>query len=387
MAWLGFFSVILLLALLAGFALLRGGRQLAEVQAQQQPESVQRLLYVILNGKQSVIPEAKRLQLSLDMQDAMDTEQNVLLQKLQQQIDSAVSLAFSPVHEHVSYFADWYYSLTGEYMRYAHAIGGDMGEYLQQRLTETVFLPAATAVNLDNMLEELNAALLREMNHSGTRLTAQLELVIAASSWPLRDREAVAGDSLNLDQLFAAGLQPGSADLNRQVFATLAATGTGVAVAKGLGAMVVKNTLAKVAATKSFHMASALLAKLVAKSAIKGGGVLAGAGAGAAICSPTGPGALVCGAVGGLLAWVAVDKAVIELDEALNRQLFEEEIHAAIATQERKLKKDLQQAYAEVLSAGFLSLREGAQVLAVPAGEFIPADTFLEPAKQADYGK
>ncbi|WP_293646503.1 hypothetical protein [Thiolapillus sp.] len=301
LVWLGFFGVILVLALLAGFAFLRGGRQLAELQVQQQAEPVQQLLYVILNGEQRVVPEAKRLQLSLDIQSAVDEEQGKLLERMRQQIDAAVDTAFAPVHDHVGDFADWYYSLTGEYMRYAHAVGGDMGEYMQQQLKETVFLPAALEANLDNMLADINARLSRDIRQSGDRLSFRLQLVIAAGSWPVGSGEPVFGDSLNLDEMFASGVQLSSRDLNRQVVAALAATGTGVVLAKGVGAVVVKKTLAKVAGTKSFHVASALLAKLVAKSAVKGGGMLAGAGAGTAICSPAGPGALVCGAIGGWL--------------------------------------------------------------------------------------
>ncbi|WP_419605196.1 hypothetical protein [Thiolapillus sp.] len=375
LVWLGFFGVILVLALLAGFAFLRGGRQLAELQVQQQAEPVQQLLYVILNGEQRVVPEAKRLQLSLDIQSAVDEEQGKLLERMRQQIDAAVDTAFAPVHDHVGDFADWYYSLTGEYMRYAHAVGGDMGEYMQQQLKETVFLPAALEANLDNMLADINARLSRDIRQSGDRFSSRLQLVIAAGSWPVGSGEPVFGGSLNLDEMFASGVQLSSRDLNRQVVAALAATGTGVVLAKGVGAVVVKKTLAKVAGTKSFHVASALLAKLVAKSAVKGGGMLAGAGAGTAICSPAGPGALVCGAIGGLIAWLAVDKAVIELDEALNRDVFEDDMHAAITAQQQQLKAALQQAYARVLNAGFAPVKQGARTLAVPVGKFTPADS------------
>ncbi|WP_456379429.1 hypothetical protein [Thiolapillus sp.] len=387
LAWLGFFGMILLLALLASFALLRGGKQLIERQAQQQAEPIQDLLYVILNGERRVVPEAKRLQLSLDMQEAVDTERNTLQQQLQQQIDAAVGAAFAPVHGQVSAFADWYYSLTGEYMRYAHAVGGDMAEYLEQRLKETVFLPAALDVNLDTMLANLNAGLLHGMQRAEGKLAAQLQSLVTASSWPTGSGEIVIGDSLNLDQLFSSNLQPSAADINRQVFATLAATGTGAAIAKGMGAAVAKKTVAEIVSTKSFHAASTLLAKLAAKSAAKGGGALAGAGAGALLCSPTGPGALVCGAIGGLVAWVAIDKAVIELDEVLNRKVFEDDIHAAISAQQEQLKESLWLAYAKVVEESFLPLKKNAQVLAVPVGEFTPVDLLRQPVNEAGYEK
>ena len=378
--WLGFFVAILVLALVTVFAVLRGGRQLADAQLQQSSPPVQELMYVILNGEQRIVPESKRLQLSLDMQDQVITEQEQLAAQIQQQIDAMVDASFSSVHDNVENFADWYYSLTGEYMRYAHAIGGDMGRYMQQRFNETVFLPAALETNVDNMLVALNTQLLQSLKQSSEKLSAQLQLVVAANSWPVSSSTPVVGNSLDLDQLFARGFELTSTDINRQLFASMAAAGTGIVVAKGLGAMVAKKALAKVAATNSFHLAATLLAKLAAKSAVKGGGVLAGAGTGAAVCSPTGPGALICGAVGGLIAWVVIDKAVIELDEALNRDLFEREIHAAIDVQQQKLKQDLRQASQAVLEAGFIPLKKGSQVFAVPAGEFTPAELLLDPA-------
>jgi hypothetical protein len=384
--WVAFFITILVLALIAGFAALRGGRQLLDAQLQQSTRPVQEILYIILNEQQRIVPESKRMQLSLDMQDQVNKEQALLEQQMQQQIDIMVDSRFAPVHDYVENFADWYYSLTGEYMRYAHAIGGDMSEYMQQRFQETVFLPAALEANVDSMLADLNEQLLQKLAQSGARLSSRLQLVVAANSWPVGNSTPVAGDSLDLDQLFAKGFQLSAADINRQLFAGVAATGAGVAVAKGMGAVVAKKIMFKVAGSKSFHIAAALLAKLAAKSAVKGGGVLAGAGAGAAVCSPTGPGALVCGAVGGLIAWIVIDKAAIELDEALNRDVFERDIHQAIDTRQHELKVMLQEAVRAVLEAGFVPLHKSSQRMAVPAGEFTPVDIILDPAP-ADYEK
>ncbi|WP_456445360.1 hypothetical protein [Thiolapillus sp.] len=372
--WLGFLGVILLLALGAGFALLKGGRQLARQATAVAPVPVQKLLYVVLNGRQYVVPEASRLDLSLALQEQLETEQQSQEQWLEAHIDSAVETAFAPVHDRVGDFADWYYSLTGEYLRYAHAIGGDMGDYLQEKLRETVFLPAALESNLDNMFEALNTAFAARQKQLGGRLSGKLALVLKAHARPMRQGEPLIGDTLDLDALLTDRLAVTSKDINRQLFSALAATGTGVAVAKGLGAVVMKKTLAKVAGTKTFSLAASLLGKLAAKSAVKGGGVLAGAGSGAALCSPTGPGALVCGAVGGLIAWLVVDKVAIELDEALNRDEFEADIHTAIDAQQAVLKEQLLQVYGRLLPGRLEALGESVGDLGLKPGKMRPVD-------------
>jgi hypothetical protein len=374
--WLGFFTVILLLALAAGFALIKGGRQLAWQQLPEAPQQMQKLLYLVVNGQHYVVPESSRLALSLALQDTLGAAQEEQQQQLRVRIDAAVDSAFAPVHDRVGDFADWFYSLTGEYMRYAHAIGGDMGDFLREKLEETVFVPASLGSNLDNMFAALNGDLANSMGQTGRRLIADLELLMKEHARPLGAGEPLIGDTLNMDTMLADSIGITGKDINRQLLSALAATGTGVAVAKGMGALVVKKTLAKVAATKSFNVAAGLLGKLMAKSAIKGGGVLAGAGTGAAICSPTGPGALVCGAIGGLIAWVAIDKAVIELDEALNRDEFEEDIHAAIDAQQAQFKAQLLQVYGGLLMKQLEPLKQSGQDLGTPPGELRPVDVF-----------
>jgi len=372
--WLGFFAVILLLALVAAFALLKGGRQLAEKQLPQAAAPVQRLLYLVLNGREYVIPEAHRLELSLALQEHLGEEQQDQQQWLESRIDSAVDAAFAPVHDRVGDFADWYYSLTGEYLRYAHAIGGDMGDYLQEQLENTVFLPAALDTNLDNLFESLDADVRSRLQQSGIRMTENLEVLLREYARPLGVGEPRLGESLDLDVLLADSLSVSAKDINRQLLSVLVAAGAGMAVAKGLGALIMKKTLTKVASGKSFHLAASLLGKLAAKSALKGGGALAGASSGAALCSPTGPGALVCGAVGGLIAWLAVDKAAIELDEALNRDAFEADIHAAIDAQQSLLKRQLQEVYGGLLARKMAAAGQSAADLGARPGSMRPVD-------------
>jgi len=165
--------------------------------------------------------------------------------------------------------------------------------------------------------------------------------------------------------------------INRQLISVVAATGMGVTVGKGLGALMVKKTLTKITAGKSFLAAGGLLAKLAGKSALKGGGALGAAATGMAICSPTGPGALLCGAVAGLAAWVAVDAAVVNLDEMLNRETFEADMHHVVNEQQKKLSQAYSDAYSALLTSHFSRLQQTGYPALKPPATFVPAETMM----------
>ena len=104
-----------------------------------------------------------------------------------------------------------------------------------------------------------------------------------------------------------------------------------VAVGTGVGSTVAVAVLAK-----------ALAKKIVASAAVKtagkvGGGIggrLGGAAAGAAVGSVLGPfGAVAGGVVGGAAAWLAVDGAVVNIDEYLNREDLERVLIALVDEQ------------------------------------------------------
>ena len=112
-----------------------------------------------------------------------------------------------------------------------------------------------------------------------------------------------------------------------------------VAVGTGVGSTVAVAVLAK-----------ALAKKIVASAAVKtagkvGGGIggrLGGAAAGAAVGSVLGPfGAVAGGVVGGAAAWLAVDGAVVNIDEYLNREDLERVLIALVDEQKASVKSAL----------------------------------------------
>ncbi len=368
--WIGFFAIILLLALVSIFALLRESRQLVMQQAPHEP-----LLSLVIAGRRITVTENEQQQLEQRLRQALPQQQKKTIKQLQAEISRRVDKAFRPVHQQVPAFADWYYSLSGEYLRYAHAIGGDMSEFLQHKVQKLVFKPTALEHSIDHLLPELDQYTRQLLHQSGIDLLTHVEAAkILDGAESRRPAHLIDTQVIDFDQLLSHSLSIGTDDINRQVVSVMAAMGTGVLIGKGVGALVVKKALLKIGSAKSFKVAAGLLTKLAAKSAIKGGSITGSAAASAALCSPSGPGALICGAVGGLVAWVVVDKIVIELDESLNRDAFEGDIHHAIQVQQNQLKSTLQAAYIQTITARFSKLEQrSSKPHQQPPRDYIPA--------------
>lgn len=368
--WIGFFSTVILLALVSSFALISVGNQFAATEI---PEHS--LLRVIVDGKIYHVPEHARAEVVSGTSRIIQEQQARVSQGMNQQIDHLLVEVFAPVHKKIPEFADWYYSLTAEYLLYASAIGGNTVGFLQEQLLQRVFRPARLERSIDELPASVNNSLQQLLAESRQVVVGQLQSVAAAHS--IQEQPAV-GDiagQLDLDPLLDMQPELNQKLINRQLISVVAATGTGVTVAKGLGALMVKKTLTKITAGKSFLAAGSLLGKLAGKSALKSGGTLGAAATGMVVCSPTGPGALLCGAVAGLATWIAVDAAVINLDEMLNREAFEAELHHVVREQQEKLSQAYSETYSALLSSHFSRLHQDGRPPLKPPATFIPAQT------------
>ncbi|ALG66799.1 hypothetical protein [Beggiatoa leptomitoformis] len=345
--WLGFFGILIVLGLFAIFASIRGSKQLAEQKTADKPP----LLTTIINGK--TLPVSKIGKLSPVIQSEIDTQRQQKNTALQLYIQQEIDNAFEPALQNIPRFTDWYYSLTGEYSRYLSAVTGDMGEYLADKMQETIFASAHLNSLLDTKQQLFDQHLTQQLQETSESLKQTLSNFLTQNELTpqAKNTNVIINDTehnLNLISVLDKHLAITSVDIGKQVVSGLAGTAIGVVAVKGLGALVVKKTVAKVAGTSLFKTASVLLTKLMAKAAVKGGGAGTAAIGSAAICSPLGPVAVACGAVAGIATWLLVDEAFIQLDEALNRTAFEAEIRQAIINQREELKTALVSTYQTV---------------------------------------
>jgi hypothetical protein len=131
----------------------------------------------------------------------------------------------------------------------------------------------------------------------------------------------------------------GLGDLDRDQLRVSGAVATGAAAGVVTVKLLAKQTAtavaAKLATKKGFQAAAAVAGKAAAK---KGGSVLLSSAGAAALCSPGGPLAAICGIVAGTLTWLAVDKAFVEVDEALSRDQMRAEILEVMSVEKARLK-------------------------------------------------
>lgn len=214
--------------------------------------------------------------------------------KLDDELDRAYQPAFNAIHG----YADFHYSILGEYTEL-------LGTALDRSETE---LDKRVFAGLDGRLQAVAK-----------------ETEIAFVEKYIKEMR------LALDELSASEKETLPADLLETIKGDLMQRVTVTApVASAASTMAVLGTTKLLSKTVAKKLGAKIAQKAAAKGATKLGGVLTGAGSGAAACSWSGPLAAVCGVGGGVIAWVAVDAAVIRLDEYLGRDEFEEDLREQI---------------------------------------------------------
>ncbi len=223
-----------------------------------------------------------------------------------------IDRAFDRMGHNVDRYLDWYYSLPAEYVRLAKLMTGEIEGYMEQKLYEQlqqgeafkeVFDAIAAALaGQKNVMDEYRQAVKAIMDAS------RLVLPPAAEAKVVKDMSS--RDILSL---------PTHLDV-----VTIESRAAGGAVAAGVSAAIA----AKVASKGVFKAATIALSKMAVS---KAAAVLGGAAVGAAIGSVVpGIGTVVFGALGGVIGGLAIDGALLKLEEVISRDEFKKEILVAI---------------------------------------------------------
>ena len=320
---LGFTLILVFLASLAG--------------DEQETKSV----VVAPNGPSSVVSDPPSVELSPLRVDGLvrGAAQAAYLQT-DKVLDSQLDLLFQPVLASVEGYADFHYSVIGEYTElFTLALKGS----LSARKRVQAWWNGENEVKIDEQTQSTIEAYLSELEEKlYNDFETRWELVVATLDAVFNETFQAELARLTKEVVSAEGtdavLSPASevvlertvdrAMLGKPMSATLA-TAAGPA-----GTKLVASTLAKVSAKAA--------AKTAGKTATK---VFFGVGvgaAGAALGFTLGPvGAVVGGLTGAVAAWFAVDYAVIKVDEALTRDEFESDIRSVISERKDELHKEL----------------------------------------------
>lgn len=352
--WMSFFLVIVLLAVITGIAALNGGKQVAEMKMPER--SVFKLL---IEGESYHVRQSDAAKVAPLLEEQLTQQKLRALEEIQPKLNREIDLAFAEALARVPEFTDWYYTLGGEYTRYAKALTGNMSEFLEEQLEERVFQSAGLEEQIDASLASADGALLHHLE-SGVTQVAELLREFASDSAIEEDPDRGAlrvENSVDVSSVLEEAMAVTSEDIAQEVVAGVAAVGVGTAVTKGVGAAITKQVAAKVMGTQGMKAAGALLAKLAVKLAAKGAGAGSAGAAGAAAGTLCGPGAVVCspvlGAGAAVATWLLVDKAFVEFDEVLHRDTLEQDIRDAITQQRDDFKEQMMLTYEQVVERRF----------------------------------
>ena len=392
--WAGLFALLSIGAVLAMFAAIRGAQSVVVGAAGKSgipPVVVEAIRVVVSPGESIVVDAAALAEARLQVLEQFDARQAESARILAAIMNQELEGIFARVEARIPAFADWYYSLAGEYLRLFNAAFGDLPTFLSQRLDELVFEPAGTARDIDALSRNLGEISVVQVEDTLGGLQDSLAQLIRKQA-TTSDRVRVTAE-WDLSGQVGTQLQPYLAltpeDFARQGVAASVGAAAGVVVAKKVGGSTVAKAGAKLAAKPSATAVGALAARLGIKSAAKVGGAFGSAGTGAAtgaaVCAGTVAGvplspacALIGGAVSGLTLWLLVDKAVIKADEHLNREEFEAGLREALAEEREALRAELKAGYIDGVGAVLAQIRSDLEEALeprpiAPRRDFVPA--------------
>lgn len=397
--WGGFIAFLLTGALIATFATIRGGKQWMATtlgNAHDLPKNWTEAIQVTLSGGETVFINATSVpHIEARTQAWLKHQSREMQNRWIATINRETQTIYQQASSKVPAFADWYYSLWGEYARLFYAAFANLPDYLSQQLQQQVFQPAGTTEAIDALTRRLDTRLTRQLHANAADFTKLLTTLVRSQSLvqneitlDLRGQWALGNQLTDLLNHYAS-MSP--EDFARQGAAISAGATVSAVALKKLGAMTVAKSSTKLMATKSLDALAPLAVKLGLKTAAKTGGSLGGASAGAvsgaALCTasiggaPLAPGcALLGGAATGIATWLLVDKTVLEAQEFLNRDAFEHELHQTLAEMRDELRTTLEAHYTHLIQENFSRLRSSPRhsvrpiaPAKVPKKVFVPA--------------
>ena len=265
------------------------------------------------------------------------------LQNLRNEADSMFTRLET---EAVNEYLDWYYSLPAEYLRLAKMLVGDLESYMVERLSETFQQP--------KWYQDFNEKLSRTLavtEEARTELRQLARDILSRNGLDSMPADAQVARTVSLDDILERTFPKDIIRLEDRSGVAGGAAGassvaSGVIAASTFKKIILKKITTKVATKSVFKLAAKALMKPVASLGLKvSAGATGGAATGGAIGSivpfvGTAIGATVGGVLGALTVGVAVDAALLQLEEALNRENFERDLVNAIQEARREFAQE-----------------------------------------------
>ena len=269
--------------------------------------------------------EAGRARLVVKLDKEVANRRQDLVIDVDATVDQGLDRIFADVEAGVDDYLDWYFTVFGEYERLFAVVTSDVVAAMSDKLEEHLFAHSDFESRLDTLDSGVEHEITGRFAHTVSGLDAELD----AAPCEIGGLDLAPLMRLDDDELRASAAATGG-------------VGAGIAASKALAKKTAGAVVGKVAAKKSLQSGAALASKTLAK---KGASAALSAGAGITVCAPTGPLAILCGVTAGVVTWLSVDKALIEIDEALNREEMRMDILKVLEEQQAELGAQLKQKY------------------------------------------
>lgn len=275
------------------------------------------------------LPECERIGKQLYRIGTLDETRKLALEALgQMQASKALCQRMTDIDQQldmaVERYLDWYFSLRAEWGRIFSLLTGDVGQFLQNKLTETLLATPGLESWMQSVQKQAQvggAAIEQGQRHIQETL-AQHHLALDASQCIVR---------AEVPQLPAFDLL-GNAS---QRLAMSAVAGTGVGA---FAAVVAGKAMAKT----SMKAASKVLAKAAAKQGLgKAGAAVAGAAVGSVVPGIGTAAGAIAGALAGAVIGVGIDWAALYAEEMLTRESMRADLRSALTEQTQAFKAAL----------------------------------------------
>ena len=258
---------------------------------------------------------------------------------LEAELADGLDEVFAAVRARLPEFADWYYSLGGEYSRLGMAALAQLdladGNFIADKAAAMLFPTAEWEAALASLDGRMLATLQAHRHRVRADWVAQLGDRLAPHRVPAPLE--VAGGGERLEPLPLDGLIARRLDEEQRAFAgrIRMSSVAGGAVA---GAVLWRQAAARAATATG----RAVVARGAGRTATRAGVATTG---GLAVCAAAGPAAAGCALLAGAVAWVATDWALLRVDELRNRDELLAALDAGLGQLRAQMQHDVLAAY------------------------------------------
>ncbi len=296
---------------------------------------------LIIKGETLLLDGSTLDTLNHQLRDFSETDQEVLAGSMQAWTDQQLQSLFALSEQGIESYLDWYYSMTGSYLRLFYALKGDLPEQLEKYFHQLVFVDSGFAGKLESLGRDYTLAFQEHLIAEQEQQLVQLQEKLHKS---FSDRQVKAKRSaeiftLNLDQVLVPEITLPATDLIRwqQSAGISAAVGAGMLALPAARAM-----SSRIMQTTAMRSATQITLQYVARLTPRLAAAMAASGTATAVTSPTGPGALVAGMTT-LILFVASDWALLKAEEALYREEKAAGLYEGLEAWKLELVDELQQ--------------------------------------------